>query len=182
MPRSLSAALQTQVSAQQTKIAFLVELNLSTVIRLTDFYRNVTYNSESYEAGGSFLAVNTTTETGQLQVNDINLTFSNVTDQVRSLVRDGAFTDVVVNIYLAYFDANEDIVGAINYFTGQIKNVNITENIDNATVNMNVASHWANWNLTKGRHYSDESQQSVYTGDRGLEYATEVKSDVRWGA
>ena len=182
MPRSLSAALQTQVSAQQTKIAFLVELNLSTVIRLTDFYRNVTYNSESYEAGGSFLAVNTTTETGQLQVNDINLTFSNVTDQVRSLVKDGAFTDVVVNIYLAYFDANEDIVGAINYFTGQIKNVNITENIDNATVNMNVASHWANWNLTKGRHYSDESQQSVYTGDRGLEYATEVKSDVRWGA
>jgi|TARA_R100000479_G_scaffold174055_2_gene121494 hypothetical protein len=182
MPRSLSTALQTQVSAQQTKIAFLVELNLSTVIRLTDFYRNVTYNSESYEAGGSFLAVNTTTETGQLQVNDINLTFSNVTDQVRSLVRDGAFTDVVVNIYLAYFDSNEDIVGAINYFTGQIKNVNITENIDNATVNMNVASHWANWNLTKGRHYSDESQQSVYTGDRGLEYATEVKSDVRWGA
>jgi len=47
---------------------------------------------------------------------------------------------------------------------------------------MVVASHWANWNLTKGRHYSDESQQSVYSGDRGLEYATEVKSDVRWGS
>ena len=59
MPRSLSAGLQTQVSAQQTKTAFLVELNLSTVIRLTDFYRNVTYDSNSYEAGGSFLAVNT---------------------------------------------------------------------------------------------------------------------------
>ena len=45
MPRSLSSDLQTQVSAQQTKIAFLVELNLSTVIRLTDWYRDVTYNS-----------------------------------------------------------------------------------------------------------------------------------------
>lgn len=182
MPRSLSAALQTQVSAQQTKIAFLVELNLSTVIRLTDFYRDVTYNSETYEAGGSYLAVDTTTETGQLQVNDIRLSFSNVTDQVRSLVRDGAFTDVEVNVYIAYFDVNEDLVGAVNYFTGKIKNVSITENIDDSTINMVVASHWANWNLTKGRHYSDESQQSVYTGDRGLEYATEVKSDVRWGS
>lgn len=182
MPRSLSAALQTQVSAQQTKIAFLVELNLSTVIRLTDFYRDVTYDSETYEAGGSYLAVNTTTETGQLQVNDINLSFSNVTNQVRSLVRNGEFTDKEVNVYIAYFDVNEDLVGAVNYFTGKIKNVSIKENIDNSIINMVVASHWANWNLTKGRHYSDESQQSVYTGDRGLEYATEVKSDVRWGS
>jgi len=182
MPRSLSTALQTQVSAQQTKTAFLVELNLSTVIRLTDFYRNVSYDSNVYEAGGSFLTVDTTTETGQLQVNDIDLSFSNVTDQVRQLVRNGAFTDKVVNIYIAYFDVNEDIVGAINYFTGQIKNVNITENIDSSILNMTVASHWANWNLTKGRHYSDESQQSVYSGDRGLEYATQTKSDVRWGS
>ena len=182
MPRSLSAALQTQVSAQQTKIAFLVELNLSTVIRLTDFYRDVTYNSEIYEAGGSYLAVDTTSETGQLQVNDINLSFSNVTDQVRSLVRDGAFTDKKVNVYIAYFDVNEDLVGAVNYFTGKIKNVSIKETIDNSIINMVVASHWSNWNLTKGRHYSDESQQSVYTGDRGLEYATQVKKDVRWGS
>lgn len=182
MPRSLSAALQTQVSAQQTKIAFLVELNLSTVIRLTDFYRDVTYNSETYEAGGSYLAVDTTSETGQLQVNDINLSFSNVTDQVRSLVRDGAFTDVEVNVYIAYFDVNEDLVGAVNYFTGKIKNVSIKETIDNSIINMVVASHWSNWNLTKGRHYSDESQQTVYAGDRGLEYATQVKSDVRWGS
>ena len=182
MPRSLSAGLQSQVSAQQTKTAFLVELNLSTVIRLTDFYRDVTYDSNSYEAGGSFLAVNTTTETGQLQVNDIDLSFSNVTNQVRQLVRDGAFTDKVVNIYIAYFDVNEDIVGAINYFTGQIKNANITENIDSSILSISVASHWANWNLTKGRHYSDESQQLVYSGDRGLEYATQVKSDVRWGS
>jgi hypothetical protein len=182
MPRSLSAGLQTQVSAQQTKTAFLVELNLSTVIRLTDFYRDVTYDSNSYEAGGSFLAVDTTTETGQLQVSDINLGFSNVTNQVRQLVRDGAFTDKVVNIYIAYFDENELLVGAINYFTGQIKNVNISETLEDSLLSMTVASHWANWNLTKGRHYSDESQQSVYSGDRGLEYATQTKSDVRWGS
>jgi len=50
MPRSLSAALQTQVSSTATKTAFLVELNLSTVIRLTDWYTNVTYDSNSYEA------------------------------------------------------------------------------------------------------------------------------------
>ena len=34
MPRSLSAGLQTQVSSTATKTAFLVELNLSSTVRL----------------------------------------------------------------------------------------------------------------------------------------------------
>ena len=181
MPRSLSSALQTQVSSTATKTAFLVELNLSSTIRLTDWYSNVTYDSNSYEAGGSFLTVDSTTETGQLQVDEINLGFSNVTDQVRSLVQDGAFTDKIVDIYIAYFNADETIVGAINFFTGQIRNVAISENIDSTILTMTVASHWANWNLTKGRHFSDESQQSFSSGDKGMEFATQVKADVRWG-
>jgi hypothetical protein len=182
MPRSLSSDLQTQVSSTATKTAFLVELNLSSTIRLTDWYSNVTYDSNSYEAGGSFLTVDSTTETGQLQVNEINLGFSNITDQVRSLVQDGSFTDKTVEIYLAYFNSDETIIGAINFFTGQIRNVSIQEDIDNSTLNMTVASHWANWNLTKGRHFSDESQQSFSSGDKGMEFATQVKEDVRWGA
>jgi len=181
MPRSLSTDLQTQVSSTATKTAFLVELNLSSTIRLTDWYTNVIYDSNSYEAGGSFLSVDSITETGQLQVDEINLGFSNVTDQVRSLVQDGAFTDKTVDIYLAYFNDDETIVGAINYFTGQIRNIGINENLNESTLQMTVASHWANWNLTKGRHFSDESQQSFSTGDKGFEFATQVKADVRWG-
>ena len=181
MPRSLSSALQTQVSSTATKTAFLVELNLSSTIRLTDWYSNVTYDSNSYEAGGSFLTVDATTETGQLQVNEINLGFSNITDQVRSLVQDGSFTDKEVEIYLAYFNDDETIVGAINFFKGKIRNVSIAESINDTAISMTVASHWANWNLTKGRHYSDESQQSFSSGDKGMEFATQVKEDVRWG-
>ena len=182
MPRTLSTALQTQVSSTATKTAFLVELNLSSTIRLTDWYSNVIYDSNSYEAGGSFLSVDSITETGQLQVDEINLGFSNVTDQVRSLVQDGSFTDKQVEIYMAYFDDSETIVGAIHYFTGQIRSVAISENIDNSSLSMTVASHWANWNLTKGRHFTDESQQSFSSGDKGFEFATQVKNDVRWGS
>lgn len=181
MPRSLSTDLQTQVSSTATRTAFLVELNLSSTIRLTDWYSDVTYDSNSYEAGGSFLSVDSITETGQLQVDEINLGFSNITDQVRSLVQNGEFTDKTVEVYLAYFNSSESIVGAINFFTGQIRNISIQENVGNSILNMTVASHWSNWNLTKGRHFSDESQQSFSSGDRGMEFAGQVKKDVRWG-
>ena len=181
MPRSLSTALQNQVSASATKTAFLVELNLSSTVRLTDYYTNVVFDSNTYEAGGSFLTVDATSETGQLQVDEVNIAFSNITDQVRSLIQTGAFTDKEVEIHLAYFDTNESIVGAINYFTGNIRNVSIKENTDDSTLTLVVASHWSNWNLTKGRHFSDESQQAFSSGDKGMEFATQVKDDVRWG-
>jgi hypothetical protein len=62
-----------------------------------------------------------------------------------------------------------------------VRSVSIDESINGTVLSMIVASHWANWNLTKGRHYSDESQQSFSTGDKGMEFATQVKTDVRWG-
>ena len=93
MPRSLSTALQTQVSSTATKTAFLVELNLSSTVRLTDYYTDVTFDSNTYTAGGSFVTVDSTSETGQLKVDEVNIAFSNITDQVRTLVQSGEFTD-----------------------------------------------------------------------------------------
>ena len=66
-------------------------------------------------------------------------------------------------------------------FSGLIKSCSISENVDSSTVTIVVANHWANWNLKKGRHFTDESQQQVYSGDKGLEFADQTKDDIRWG-
>ena len=181
MPRSLSAALQTQVSSTATKTAFLVELNLSTVIRLTDWYSDVTYDSNNYEAGGSFLQLIQQLKQVSYKLMKLTLGFSNITDQVRSLVQDGAFTDKTVDVYLAYFNSDETIVGAINFFTGQIRNVSINENIDSSNLNMTVASHWANWNLTKGRHFLTNHNNLLALVIGVWSLLVTVKEDVRWG-
>jgi len=182
MARSLSSALQTQVSAENTKIAFLVELNLSTTIRVTDWFTSVTYNSNSYQPGGSFVSVDSITETGELQVDELQLTFSNVTSDARNLIITGNYIDKTVNIYLGFFDANDAFVDAINYFSGYVKSASIEENIKASNIKMVVANHWSNWNLIKGRHFTDESQQKIHAGDKGLEYSNQAKKDVRWGS
>ena len=182
MPRSLSAALQAQVSAQQTNICFLVEFALSTTVRATDFYTDLVYNSNSYSAGGSFLQINQTQETGELKVDEISIICSNVTNEIRSLVSDGNYMDKKVTVDLGFLDADESLIGAINFFTGNIRSVSISETGDKTDINLIVSNHWSNWSLTKGRHFSDESQQAYSSGDRGFEYATETKDEIRWGS
>ena len=181
MARSISSGLQTQIANDANKIAFLVEFNFSTAIRVTNFYRDVTYDSNSYEAGGNFVNVAASQETGEAQVHDLSITMSNVTSTIRDVVQGGDYTDTSVNVYIGFFDTNENLVDATTFFSGLIKSCSISENVDSSTVTIVVANHWANWNLKKGRHFTDESQQQVYSGDKGLEFADQTKDDIRWG-
>jgi hypothetical protein len=167
MARTLSSNLQTQIANDQNKICFLVEINFSTPLRATDHYSNVTYDS---------------TENGEAQIEEITITFSNITSTVKDLIEDGNYTNTSVNIYIAFFDNNETIVDATTYFSGIIGNCSITESDQSSHLSMVVQNHWANWQLKKGRHFTDESQQHVFSGDKGFEYADQTKEDIRWGA
>lgn len=181
MARSISSGLQTQIANDANNIAFLVEFNFSTPIRVTNFYRDVSYDSNSYEAGGNFVNVSASQETGEAQVHDLSITMSNVTSTIRDVVQGGNYIDKSVNVYIGFFNTDETLVDATTFFSGLIKSCSITETIDSSTVTIVVANHWANWNLKKGRHFTDESQQQVYSGDKGLEFADQTKDDIRWG-
>jgi hypothetical protein len=182
MPRSLSSGLQTQIANDANKIAFLIELNLSSALRVTDYYADVTYNSNSYIAGGDFVSIESGNETGEAKVEEITITMSNITSTVRDLIEDGNYTDKTANIYIAFFDDDENLVDATTYFSGTISNASVSESMDASTLSISVSNHWSNWNLKKGRHFTDESQQQIYSGDKGFEYADQTKEDIRWGS
>tara|TARA_Y100000361_G_scaffold121555_1_gene113520 strand:+ start:195 stop:743 length:549 start_codon:yes stop_codon:yes gene_type:complete len=181
MSRGLSSSLQTQIAKDANKIAFLFEVKLSTILRFTDYYADVTYDSNTYEAGENFVEVEVANETGEAKVEEIVLTLTNITDTVRNLVDNGNYTDDEVNIFIAFFDDNEVLVDAIPYFSGFITNVSATDSYTNSTVAIAVANQFSNWNLKKGQHFSDESQQTFFSGDKGMEYADQTKGDIRWG-
>lgn len=181
MSRSISSNLQTQVANDANKICFLIEFNFSTPVRVSTHYKDVTYDSNSYQAGGNFVSLENATESGEVKVEEFGISVTNITSDFRTLIQGGDYHDVSVNIYIGFFDTNEDLVDATTYFSGQIRTASITENKNSSSVSIVVANHWANWNLKKGRHFTDESQQQVYSGDKGLEYADQTKDDIRWG-
>lgn len=182
MSRGLSSGLQTLISQQAVRMCFLVELNLSSTLRVTDHYFDISYNSNTYTAGGDFVSVSTSEETGEMQVGEITLVMQNVTSAIRSLIQGGDYIDKKVNVYLGILNSDETFSDAISFFTGKIRSASIQENKDGSSISLIVANHWSNWNLTKGRHFTDESQQQAHTGDKGLEYADQSKTNVRWGA
>ena len=181
MARSISSGLQSQIANAANKVSFLLEFNFSTPLRVTSHFTDVTYDSNNYQAGGNFISLESSNEDGEAAVHEIVVAMSNITSDVRDLVSPGNFIDVSVNIYIAFFNDAEALVDATTYFSGFLKSASIHETKTKSEIKLTVADHWSNWNLKKGRHFTDESQQQVFAGDKGLEYADQTKDDIRWG-
>tara|TARA_R100000664_G_C2723141_1_gene115956 strand:+ start:229 stop:777 length:549 start_codon:yes stop_codon:yes gene_type:complete len=182
MSRNLSSSLLTQLANPTNTFCFLLEINTSTVFRLTDNQFDVTYDSNTYTSSGEIISVSTTAETGELKVEETSIELSNINSTLISVFDDQNYIDNTVNIYLAFFDSNETFIDALTYFSGNIKNVEVNESNSESKITVTCSNHWSNWNLKKGRHFTDESQQLEFSGDRGLEYAHVTKANIRWGS
>ena len=180
MSRSLSNTLLTQLANPTNTFCFLLEINTSTVFRLTDNQFDVTYDSNTYTSSGEIISVNTTPETGELKVEETSIELSNINSTLISVFDDQNYIDNTVNIYLGFFDSNDSFIDAFTYFSGNIKNVEVDESKTDSKITVTCSNHWSNWNLKQGRHFTDESQQLAFTSDKCLEYAHVTKAIIRW--
>ena len=196
MARTLSSNIQTQIQSEGIRIAHLLKLEdlgaSNTDLVVTNHVKDLTYNSTTYQAGGNFLDIAAVEETGELSYQSINISLANVTTTVRDLFKEEDYINNAATIYLVFLDTDETIIDAYESFSGTITGANIIESKGAFKVNVELASQWKNWEIKKGRKFTQASQQSyidrkiddgdLASGftDLGLEFAHETNKDVRW--
>ncbi len=189
MARTLSSDLQTQINLEGVRLAHLLKIEdlgaSNTDILVTNHHKDLTYNTESYTAGGSFVDIQEVEETGQLEYTSLSLGLNNVTDAVRNLFIEQNYIGNNVEVYTAFLDADETIIDAYTYFKGSITGANITTSKDGFKVTAEVSSQWKDWDVKKGRRYTTGSQDAFCAknslgDDLGLEYAHVIDEDIRW--
>ena len=134
MSRSLSSSLLTQLANPTNTFCFLLEINTSTVFRLTDNQFDVTYDSNTYTSSGEIIAVNTTPETGELKVEETSIELSNINSTLISVFDDQNYIDNTVNIYLGFFDSNDSTTNLLSFgeMEGDVKPGYFYTSIDGA--------------------------------------------------
>lgn len=185
MARTLSSDILTQIQAEGIRICHLVKLDTSTAIKATNHVKDLTYDSNTYEAGGNFMQISEVQETGTLEYSNINLTLNNVTTTIRDIFKAQDYTDKTATVYLAFLDSDETLIDAWEYFSGTIATAEILESSSGFVVNVELASHFKNWNIAKGRKFTQASQDEFLDRnslgtDVGLSFAHETDESVRW--
>lgn len=192
MTRSINSATQTALAGDNFNIATLIQLDFQTVIRLTDWQRDInaympTANPEitvltTFTSSPDLKATSNITESGELRINETTIEFGGESQTYISLFFNNDYIDVRGLIWRAVLDSTDTVIGApILIFDGRITTYGISDDDTSSKVAVSLASHWKDFGLVKNRMTNSNSQQLYFPSDRGLDYAHEARKDIKWG-
>lgn len=191
MPRSLSAGLITSLSGQQQRVADLVEIHLASAVYFNNTFLDLTYDSatapdsgtNNYLAQGQFIGIGNIQESKDIKIGSMSVAFTAVDYTTLAYVLNNEYLDRRVVLYRAVLDENFaiDPTKIFQYFDGRIKDFNISESPNTATLSFNVGSQFADYDKISGRRTNSDSQQRFFSNDVGFEFAPQIQTDIKWG-
>ena len=165
MPRGLSSSITTELQNQNIKPIVLVEILFPTPQRITNHYKDITFNSNTYTASGHLLSITTKAENAEVDTSNFQIELSGADN---------------VNIDIAFLDSSDAIIDSFTYDKGFLDSFSI--DTDKAILILNCSSHFADFSRVQGRKTNTGSQQRFFTGDVGFEFAALTLDDLKWGS
>ena len=184
MARGLSATVQTYLANQSQIRVLLIDITTpSSTIYYTTAPFDVDYSGNTYTAQGNFLGVSNVEENAELIITSCQLVISAIDTANITTYATSSIINKSVIVRSAYLDPTDNsIVGTpIITFKGKITGYTISDADATATIALEVASTFANFDKTNGRYTNEGSFHREHAQDRGMEFAHESLQDLKWG-
>lgn len=182
MARGLPSNVVSQINSSGIRLAYLVKIQTSSTILLTDHSKNITFDSDAYVADGSLSMTNQIQENSDLEYSDLRLQLINTSNTIKNIFLADDYVNKEAIVYCAFLDADETIINAFEYFKGKVSTASVSDSINGVAVDIELANQFKNWDIVRGRKYTDQSQQNIYNGDKGMQFAHLAKNDIKWRA
>lgn len=181
MSRGLSTTWTTALDDNQFRLATLVEIHFSTVLYLTDYGVDLTYNAQSYSNSADIIEIGDVKETGALKVNSMALTLSGADQTYISAFLQNDYINTRLLVRRALISASDTVSDVFTFFDGRITGFDIVDDTRESGITIEAASHWIDFEKVKCRRTNHKQQQSYFSTDLGFEYAHNKVKDLRWG-
>ncbi len=186
MDRGASSSVLTEIAAAACRPIHLLKITFdSSTVYMTDAYRTITWDSQSWVALGHFLSFSDIEESGGIEVSSCTVGLSGVDQSYISLFLNNDFIDREVSIWKAFLDASMSVISSpVLIFNGRINKPGIQEDPEagTCTIAVDVASNWVDFQRIPGRHSNTTEQQIHFPGDMGFEFASDKTSQIKWGS
>lgn len=161
----------------------LIRLELAGVtIRLTDAGFDIDWAGEVFNANGLLLGMDAPTFSSDLRVGEISLAFTAADQSLVALMLSKNQINRYVYVYRAYLNGQGQVIPSpILLHTWLITGFDNSDSKGSSQITVSMASEWADFEKPAGRRSTDASQQRIYPADKGMEFAGQVKKDLKWG-
>ena len=182
MTRSLSAGVIAEIATNKLNPVELVYLGISTGTYYTDHYKNLSYDGNTYTASSLFLGSSEVQETVDVSVNTLSLKFSGADTTIIALLLNNNYMNKPAKVYRGFLNDSQALIAdPFLLFDGRISNFSLEENATTSSINIIIASHWADFEKIQGRRTSENSQKLLFSTDKGMEFASQTSQKIKWG-
>tara|TARA_R100001509_G_scaffold165127_1_gene145277 strand:- start:1840 stop:2385 length:546 start_codon:yes stop_codon:yes gene_type:complete len=179
MARGLSNSLKTELANQNIKPILLVEILFPIPQRITNHYKDITHNSNTYSASGHLLSITNKAENAEINVSNFTINLSAVDSAFTSIILNNNVANDIVTIDIGLLNSTDALIDTYNYDKGYIESFRI--DTKQATISLICTSHFSDFSRIAGRKTNEGSQQRLFPTDRGFEFAGQTVQDIKWG-
>lgn len=186
MNRGLSVdQLNVLASASITSVYLIqIGINNGTDLYYTNAPFDITIGSDTFEAQGNFINIGSTNEKANIEITNVQITVSALD---LSLVQQLAVSDQInqeVSIYKVFLNQTDNtvITDKVLLFQGRISSYNIQQAERTATMSINVASQFDDFEKSTGRRTNLGNIQKEFPQDYSMEYSHVTLRDIKWGS
>ena len=188
MNRDSTSAFQTKIKETRLQSFHLVKVSFDHGdFRLTDRVSTVVFDdgdgSAEWTATGHLLSISPINETAIPQISRVSIALSGVDQAYFSVFLNNDYIDREVNIWKGFLDDDGLlVVDPILIFRGRIDQPIIEKTAVSASITIEAASLWVDFERRSGRRMNSAEQQVLYPGDDGLEFVQLlVGKKITWG-
>ena len=186
MTRNLTTAVKTELTTNDIRPVHLITLGFGTPVNITDCSFSITSSvsgsSVTYNASDFILGISNHTEETDITKSTINLSLSGADTTFISTVLNENVVNDNVDIYRAFLDSSNSIItDPFLLYRGKIDTYEVEETDNSSLVGLSIVSHWADFEKKNGRKTNNTSQQRFFSGDVGMDFASQTVQDIKWG-
>ena len=183
--RGMTAAARAEAAKAQNQPLHLLEVHFDTgVLRVSDHFRAVNWDGNTYQALGTLLSFSGIRESAELRVFDLTVQLSGVDQTMIASVLVEDYIDRRLVIYKGFQnDRGEVIVDPVAIFDGRMDAPVIEEDPESGkcVVAVTAGSHFVDFERTPGRRTNSAIQETFFPGDRFFDAVSEVNREITWG-
>ncbi len=183
--RSINPDTLTALSQRVIRIAFLCRVEFPDPYRIafTSLARNYAFDGEVFLGVGALGGVTQSSETGDLNPSDYQITISGINDDVLATASQLSYMNHAATVWALVLDDDDQVIGdPFIWFKGRTDQIQVEYGSVSSVV-IEVRDRMTDWSRPRVQRYTDESHQNQYPGDKFFEFVTEVAGrDVEWPA
>jgi len=186
MTRALTTAVKNELATNEIRPIHLITIGFSTPVNITDcsfpITSSVSGSSVTYLASDFIMGVSDFTEETDVNLSPISIIISGA-DQtfISTVLNENVITDSVTIFRGFLNDNNALIADSFLLYKGTIDNFSIGESDNASSVNLDIVSHWADFEKRSGRKTNNTSQQRFFSTDVGMDFSSQTVQDIKWG-